>query len=102
MVLACISKLLKLFDLFDNRPTCWDFGVEYDSDSKASPCDTSSFWADMYGGEEKLVELMYASIDEYYGGCLACHSEGGKPRIGFVSEYYPNRFWRDEYYSDSD
>ena len=28
--------------------------------------------------------------------------EGGKPRIGFVNEYYPNRFWRDEYYSNSD
>lgn len=41
-------------------------------------------------------------IREYYGGWLAHHSEGGKPRIGFVSEYYPNRFWRDEYYSDSD
>ena len=60
------------------------------------------FWADAYAGKERFVELMYASIDEYYGGWRARHSEGGKPRIGFVSEYYPNRFWRDEYYPDID
>ena len=45
---------------------------------------------------------MHASIDEYYGGWLARRSEGGKPKIGFIDEYYPNLFWKDEYYSDSD
>ena len=58
------------------------------------------FWADAYAGKEKFVELMYASVKEYYGG--AHHSESGKPRIGFVNEYYPNGNWRDEYYPDSD
>ena len=56
------------------------------------------FWADAHGGKEKFVELMYASVEEYYGG--ARYSEEGKPRIGFVNEYYPNRNWRDTYYSD--
>ena len=58
------------------------------------------FWADAYAGKEKFVELMYASVKEYYGG--AHYSEGGKPRIGFVNEYYPNRNWRDAYHSDSE
>ena len=85
---------MKLFDLFDHPPYVWD------SKGRASPCWTSSveFWADMYAGKEKFVELIYASVAEYYNS--AHHSEGGKPRIGFVDEYYPNPKWRDTYYSD--
>ena len=64
------------------------------------------FWADAYAGKEKLVELMHASIWEYYGGWPAHPSKGGKPRIGYVNEYYANQFWRDlwgdEYYSDGE
>ena len=60
------------------------------------------FWANAHGGKEKFVELMFASVKEYYGGWLARYSEGGKPKIGFIDEYHPNRFWKDEYYSDSD
>ena len=35
------------------------------------------FWADAHGGKETFVELMYASVEEYYGG--ARYSEEGKP-----------------------
>ena len=90
-------KLLKLFDLLEDPPTIYDPDYGSDYAKKVS---------DAYGGKEKLVELMHASIDEYYGGWLVRRSEAGKPRIGFIDEYEPNRpsrFWMSEwYYSDSD
>ena len=83
-------KLLKLFDLLEDPPTIYDPDYYGDYDKKVT---------DAYGGKEKLVELMHASIDEYYGGWLARHSKGGKPEIGFIDEYHPNRpsrFWKSE------
>ena len=93
---------MKLFDLLEDPPTIYDPDYSFDYDKKVN---------DAYGGKEKLVELMYASIDEYYGGWLwkpeiGFILEEEKPRIGFIDEYYPNRpsrFWlQNEYYSDSD
>ena len=91
---------MKLFDLLEDPPTIYDVGYE-------DPRDASLFWADAYGGKEKLVELMYASINEYYGDWLwkpeiGFIREEGKPRIGFINEYYPNPNWRDECYPDSE
>jgi len=83
---------LELFAIGDDPPTIYDLGCCRESERL--------FWADAYGGKEKFVELMYASIAEYYGG--ARYSEEAKPKIGFINEYYPNPNWRDECYPDSD
>ena len=89
---------MELFAIFDDPPTIYDVGYE-------DPRDVSLFWANAYGGKEKFVELMYASIKEYYGEEYygdARYSEEAKPSIGFIDEYYPNPNWRDECYPDSD
>jgi len=82
---------LKLFDLLEDPPTIYDpdYGFEY-----------GKKLSDAYGGKEKLVGLMRASIAEYYDG--ARYFGERRPKIGFIYEYRPNRFWREEYYPDSD
>ena len=54
-------------------------------------------------GGERLVSLAVGSAA---AARAARQSKGGKPRIGFVNEYYANQFWRDlwgdEYHSDGE
>ena len=90
---------MELFAIGDDPPTIYDLGCCKESERL--------FWANAYGGKEKLVELMHASINAYYGDWLwkpeiGFIREEGKPRIGFINEYYPNPNWRDEYYPDGD